>query len=304
MNKIFYSVRILTVLILSISIIGCGGDDEEEDKKIDSPVTSTETITIVSNEIRGDYLLENRWNTLRQSWGENGYQFKLFLVQGTGISYVGKANTNETSLEDEHSDVTVNVPITSMINTDYDYRIIAVDHGCETTMNNGAIVCDGNLSRSPQLRVYGFYVSDVGKGFVSSAETQFITASECLWIKNYSEKPIKVRHKGYEASEKWYYTSAKVRIVNNGSIMAIPEGGAVGQDVSSEEVDIAAGETGLILSRFVPNGNKMKDAILILDIDGKEIKTPPASSNKAIENGKPYFLRVSWDGSSLEWITQ
>ena len=72
----------------------------------------------------------------------------------------------------------------------------------------------------------------------------------------------------------------------------------------SQAVEIEAGKTGYNLSSFVPNGNKMQDACLILEIDSKEVKSGPVSSNVVFENGKPYFITIIWDGNELTWLKQ
>jgi hypothetical protein len=45
----------------------------------------------------------------------------------------------------------------------------------------------------------------------------------------------------------------------------------------------------------------MKDARLILEINGKEVKTQPFSSDVDIELGQFYAMAVQWDGKSLNW---
>ena len=51
----------------------------------------------------------------------------------------------------------------------------------------------------------------------------------------------------------------------------------------------------------MPTGNKMRDASLVLEINGKEVKTPAVSSEVDIENGNLYVMGVLWDGNSLTW---
>lgn len=300
MKKTIFKLPIVAMLVigLTVAIVSCSKSDDV----VTPPAVPEVTMRIPRASEDGSYLFEARFNTLSNTWSSGGSSFKLFLSQGTGISYVGTKKSNETDVEDKTSDLTVNVPITSVINTDFSYNIIAVDYDCETNLDKGAVLCKADLRRGRPLHVQGWYLSEASSVKISKAIPHYLTSSECLYIKNYSGKNIKVKHKGYEATEKWYYTKADVKLINDNGIKAVVEGKAIDAEVISNELEIEPDSTRGILSSFVPTGKLMSNASLILEIDGKEVKTVPASSSKPIEIGKPYFLCVTWDGSKLEWI--
>ena len=92
-----------------------------------------------------------------------------------------------------------------------------------------------------------------------------------------------------------------MKIVNSEGIKAVVDGKSIGTEVESPVLKVKAGKDDYILTRYAPTGKKMTDASLVLEIDGKEVRTPPASSDVSIENGIPYKLIVKWNGTNLEW---
>ena len=151
------------------------------------------------------------------------------------------------------------------------------------------------------MRIHAWYVADVGRGYASIAQPRYITTTESLLIRNNTSKTINVKHKGFAAKEKWYYSTANVKIVNSEGIKAVVDGKSIGTEAESPVLKVEAGKDDYILTRYAPTGKKMTDASLVLEIDGKEVRTPPASSDVSIENGIPYKLIVKWNGTNLEW---
>ena len=127
----------------------------------------------------------------------------------------------------------------------------------------------------------------------------YLCVKECLYVTNNTGKTIKVKHLGFDATDKWYSTKGKVGVTPtlsvNTSVMSVND------EVKSKEISINAGEEGEFLSTYIPTGKKMTNAKLILEIDGKKVMTPAVSSDVTIENGIPAFMKVKWDGQNLEW---
>lgn len=283
--------------VLSVAMASCSKDDDDANNAKQSVTITIENVSSV----RGHYLLQDWWMGLSNDWLKGGYSFDLYLAQGSKMWFVGTKHSNENSLTDLNSNLTVNVPINSEVDTDQSYNVIAVDANCKAKFEGGAIVCNANLERNNDMRIHAWYVADVGRGYASIAQPRYITASEILYIRNNTSKAINVKHKGFDAKEKWYYGTANVKIVNSGSIKAVVDGKSIGQEVESPTLKIDANKEDYILTRFAPTGKKMTDASLVLEIDGKEVRTPPASSQVSIQNGIPYKLIVKWDGTKLEW---
>jgi hypothetical protein len=131
-----------------------------------------------------------------------------------------------------------------------------------------------------------------------------LATCECIWITNKTGKTIKVKHKGWAVSEKWYCTDADVQISCAGSIHFQTSPKSTASEVVSGVKEIAGGEKGFIMSSFVPSGATIQEAVLILEIDGKEVKTQPLSYGKIIKHGIPYHVSAEWDGNMLKWTKE
>ena len=126
-----------------------------------------------------------------------------------------------------------------------------------------------------------------------------LSTIELLNIHNTSSDSVTIKQKGFDVKDKWYYSKAKVVLTADKKVNGY--GSSVDEEVASNEYKVAPGDTVKIWSFYVPTGKKMKDARLILEINGKEVKTQPISSDVDIELGQFYAMAVQWDGKSLNW---
>lgn len=301
--KIIFNI-IRTLLLFTI-ISSCSSDD---DKSEGNDSGRKVTISINNLVVRGAYLLGDPRNPgLVDSWGKTGSSFYIFVEQDGIIHGInGLQHTKETSLDDEARKSTVHVEfdLPKNINQSKKYKVLALLNDDGGIISNGEIDCNTDLKRGLK-QIHSWYYTECSNGYMPVANGNYLTASEVLYINNSTNKTIKVKHKGYDVAEKWYYTSSHVSLVNgNGGFIMLPSGSIGTTDIVSEAIEVEAGENGYIMSAFVPNGKKMQNARLILEIDGKEIKSETVSSNVVMENGKPYFITAIWDGNSLSWLNQ
>ena len=265
---------------------------------------STVTIKVPAVHVNGKHLVGDNSGTpfLENKWPVSGFQFQAFIVQEGQISPAGIVNTRETNISEENrlQEVTVDIPVPQNIKRDQEFQVVLVDDMANSSKNGGAIVCPSPLKRGIG-RVPAWYVAEVGAGFTSVASPSYLMCTECLYITNKTATPIMVKHEGYVANNKWYFTNADIRISTNPSIAAAPSGKTDSGESVSPAIEIKPGETGFIISSFAPNGKKLTDASLVMEIDGQQIQTVPVSSDVDFKNGQPYFINVVWDGYTLEW---
>ena len=120
---------------------------------------------------------------------------------------------------------------------------------------------------------------------------------ECLYVINKSSAPIKFKHKGFDAEEKWYYSYAEVAI-GSGKVTESEDGDAEG-DV--QEIPVYPTKKGRSCSSFyVPNGKKIQNAQLIAEINGKEVRSENRISSDIIPQlNHVYAMFAVWDGEKL-----
>ncbi len=285
----------MTLIALGIILLtGCDKDDESEDStRVDTyliapPFAYGEPLLPLQDGRAWEFNLSNYWRN------SSGMTFNVFILQDGNFKSVGRIHCNEKKITNAAT-LHINVPIPNSIDVNRSYQMIAIDNQCDSKLSNGKITFEVNLDRGTDAWSPGLYVARGGDGI--TAQSYFASACEFLDIRNDSGKKIKVKLKGYETSQKWYFAKGIISINSNLNMEAT---GSYG-DGSSPIVEITAGGTKMFFSTYAATGNKMTNACAVLEIDGKEVKTPQASSPVTIENGGIYVLRAKWDGENLEW---
>ena len=289
---------------MCMPMIGCSKDKEDEPIENGKPEREKVFNTYTFNYFKesGHYLVgySDRTPKYWVIWNNKGTKFLVYLVQNGKIYYAGWEHSNDTLLTDEECTskaLTFDIEMPSNISRDIPCDMIAFTSNIDATLSDGQIVCNADLFRDKN----GIYLWDHSgaKAGAGIGRSYLLTTTECLYVQNTTSDTIMVKHKGFEAKEKWYYSKATVSI--NADMRANAQGSSVGVDVVSEQIKVAPGEYGRIYSHYVPTGKKMTDASLVLEINGKEVKTRPISSDVDIEYSKYYAMVVSWDGNNLDW---
>lgn len=132
----------------------------------------------------------------------------------------------------------------------------------------------------------------------SKASDNMTGTGEILFVINKSGSPIKFKHKGFDVEEKWYYSYAEVS-VDNGKVVNAENGSEV-EGVDCNVPVFTGKNTANIYSFYVPNGNKIQNAQLIAEIDGKEVRSVNRiSSDIEIQPNHSYAMFAVWDGEKL-----
>ena len=302
-----YMIWLLAVAMF-MPFVSCGGDDDKDDPT-QTPINNGEperekvykTYTFNHFKQYGRYLVgyPDATPSCWYIWSEKGASFMAYLVQGGKIYYAGWANSNETSLTDEEREskaLTFDVEIPTNINKDMPYDMIALTYGVDATLSDGKIVCNADLKRSGNLKLWDYTETHTTK---TARKSYSLTTIEILHVYNHTDETISVRHKGFDAMEKWYYTKANVNLTAD--MRADVQGSSVGEEIMSGTYQVDPGERISIWSYYVPTGKRMTDASLMLEINGRDVKTAPISSSLDIEFSKYYVMDVSWNGKNLDW---
>ena len=307
-KKFFLALRLLIALMLPLSLLNCG-DSDDESEVVDGVETPAErekhvdTWTFTHFKIYGKYLVGlSEWNPSNYTIWANDTYFSVYLLQNSKIYNAGWVYANERTLKEEERDsinLTFDVEVPSNIDRTQDYGVIALKWTNLSTLIDNKIVCETNLTRTfDYLWDYEIKKSSLTEKNNSSMS---LCTKEGLSVYNFTNDTITFIHKGFECAEKWYYTEGTVSITHD--LKTEPNGTSTVGEMSSSEIKVAPGNSGYVASSYIPTGKKLTDARLILDINGKEVKTEPVSSDVEIECGAYYAMMVKWDGEKLEWVT-
>ena len=272
--------------------VSCSSDDDDEPE--------TRTFTFDHFKQNGCYLLGypdwtwNCWN----NWDKKGVSFSVYMVQNGIIYDAGQVHSNDTIISDEEKgkkNLPFDVEIPSTINKDAAFDVLAVCY-VESSLSGGNIECKVDLKRSGTMPLWD---NPLPSSMQTDGKCNSLSTIELLNFCNTSSDSVTIKHKGFDAKDKWYYSKAIVVLTADKKVNGY--GSSVDEEVASREYKVASGDTAKIWSYYVPTGKKMKDASLVFEINGKEVKTQPVSSDVNIELGQFYVMAVQWDGKSLKW---
>ena len=287
----------LLVAALCMPLVGCSSDDDDDEPE-QQKVVKTYTYDYFKQE--GRYLIG--YPDLKAScwlvWGNKGTSFSVYMVQNGRIYDAGLVHSNDTILTEEERNsksLAFDVEIPTAIDKDGDIGVIALCD-VESSLSGGNIECKADLRRTGAIPTWD-------NSQLSSLETDgksyALMTIENVNVRNTTSDTITVRHMGFDAKEKWYYSKAKVVLTADMKVNGY--GSSVGEEVFSKTYTVAPGDVAKIWSFYVPTGKKMKDARLVMEINGKEVKTQPISSDLDIEFRQYYQMQLEWDGKSLKW---
>lgn len=285
---------VLLPFVLAFLFSGCGGMDD----------SNGIVMSLLPTRTYGEYLVgdNNQIPFVNNHWSKAGESFMVFVEQDGKYAAVGKVNTIEKEIakEDQNTFVNIRFITPKAIDRSRPFNVIAFDKDVEVSLSGNTLVCNAGLKRNIN-HIPGWYLADAKAGTVSSAQGRLLSSYECVWITNKTGLSIKVKHKGWENATHLYYTDAEVHITSQGEIVSTIVGQSSGSDPDSVAKTIESGNTEFIQSCFVPTGETIIDSVLVLEIDGKTVKTTPISLGPALKNGVPYFCSVEWNGSTLKW---
>lgn len=287
----------LLLLLIPFTIVSCKEDLVQDDK-----LSNKDNVMVVQapndhynpyvNIKSNDYNVSNRYS--KCTFNETTTYSNVYAKQDGQIVDCGQCSA---TLDSDRKKLTVKYNEKGLINTTKEHTVY---------FSQRALTIKDNVPyvKSELNRTGSFYT--VGKASLKSSgatvQGKENGVNEIAYIVNRTNSPIKFKHKGFSADELWYYNSAEISLDN---MQTVVNGEAVKTDVESEVKEIpllSNNQMGVIYSHYPPNGKKIKNATLIAEIDGKEVRTSNTlSSNLDIVSGNAYCYVLEWDGKELRF---
>ena len=307
--KLSHLLRVALVLTLGLFLVnGCSKPQEEEkpvDKPVEkpeekptpepvtwdmkaiveSPVVDCEILTAVNPNYGFDIGFKSTWN-------ESPY-LMIWAKQDNELFYIDRIYASQFT--EERLKAVYEFKISSQLNFDKPFTIYGLKDGKQVATN---LYYQCSLRRAPDSFDI-FFKASAKQGEVELMGS-IAGTNERLYFINKTNNPVQVRHKGFSAEKPWYYTYADVS-VEDGSVINAEQGDEVSSKVVNAQ-PFNGNNACRINSYYAPNGNKITDARLILEIDGKEVRsTNRLSSNVTLQTSHSYAMIVTWDGSELRF---
>ena len=299
---VFFSLMCLVSIMTS-----CGGDDVENTEttnKNETPDTTTSQtekryggLGVMLSRAPGKWIAPVATNNaaLSYSFGSTVHSFvrQNGKTYDTGTAFV-KQNDDFSGSIKMYSIFGIELP--KVIENDW-YNVLVISNSDDAKLTDGKVVCSGNLKRlagndsNPCIFALGSDLFNTGPVIMG----ELAQAYEVLYLENKSDKEIIVRHKGFDAASRWYYTEATICPEEKSLIS-----GTVSNEVVSDTLHIEPGGRKYFTSSYTPTGAKFTDVQFIAEIDGKEVRSANrASADTKIELGTCYFMYCYWDGKEL-----
>ena len=150
-----------------------------------------------------------------------------------------------------------------------------------------------------QFRAPVYFVAEVTSPDHFTVQFQHLGCYEVLHLQNTSAETITFTHDGYQADKRWWYQEAEGSATTAG-LESWRVQNAYGPWNSSEVMGVAPGETGMMVSWYVPNGQDISLARLRATINGKQYTSSNTKNTTVkMQTGHAYHIYAVWDGKKL-----
>lgn len=294
-GKTSFILQIFSAMLFIL--VACSKGSDEPDPEPTPGPTPTElsfALTIVSPEMESTLLESSvdgsQVDTKFYSHYNEGVTKRILAKQNGKIVDLGSYDA--TLLSSSGKECRIEVDATDKLSTSNPLELYII--GGSYRWEDGNVYYKKNMSRKG---VFSSWLKISSSSIPQKANDNMAGTGEILFVINKSGAPIKFKHKGFDAQKKWYYNYAEVNI-DNGKVVKSEDGEA--ESVEKNIPVFTEKNAVSFYSIYVPNGNLIKDAQLIADVDGKEVRSiNRISSDITLQTNHSYAMFAIWDGEKL-----
>lgn len=291
------SLLAIAVSTIAMLLGACSGDSGEETQPVVEPPAGPFkfTLNIVSPELQSTILANasdgSEVDTRFYSHFNDGARENLLARQGDRIINLGSFDVTPLSTSGDVGRIEVDA--TGQLNAGQSFDLYVL--GCSGRWDENGVYYRTLLTRDGS---FGTWLKVSSSSLNERVNSQIAGTGEILFVINKSDAPIRFRHKGFDVTERWYYTQAEVSI-DDGRIVTSENGNEVVSDENS--VPVFTGQNAqAIYSTYVPSGKSIADAQLIAEINGVEVRSVNRISSDIVpQTGQSYAMFAVWDGQQL-----
>ena len=300
-------IVLLLLLLLTVALLpSCEEDIEKRQVTFTATMPSDDLTSFRPGSIINGVPAADGFN-LNAQWKE-GDKIQIFVRQD-GKVYQADSPSTVSDISSDGKTCTFKLVLPKSVKHDREYEIIGVT-GVEAYIDDSDVIASCALTRvginsdAPLLPMW----FSCKKGS-NQVKFRHLCAYEVLYVYNSSESSITFRHGGFEVMTPWYKYSDKVVLTGNSF-----SGYEAGQnDVQSNEITIPTGETGTIVSWYIPRFDltdetpdaTINNARLKAVVNGSAATSADAlKAYKSFARGSAYYMQATWDGSTLNFSNE
>ena len=287
-------------LMLLACIVACQDAEQIQQQEI----RTQKVVAIISDNTAtrvGMNFSEDRQHLIAR-WQEGDNIHVFILPESGGRIDIGEVPVRGISDDGKSCHFFYNLPDNFIVRPTTNYRLVCIS-GAKSGIELGSdIFYNGSLKRMPLADFKAPIISDVSASYVQTmAEFRHYGVYELLHVTNKTDNVITFSQNGYSSdAPSWYKLSGALR-VSNGHFLASMENAEEPIEVSAP-ISIKPGETGVVVSWYIPNGNKITNAQLVASINNQTVySVNRKSSDVELQTGNAYNLYVTWDGTNLKF---
>lgn len=252
-------------------------------------------VTVTSATLEGDILTtvneDSQVETRFLSRWNDSPTLSVWAKQGEDLFFVDQVKPSEMMGDNEKARFEFKISETIDLSKPFDIYGLS----CSAKQESKSLYYHTDLKRGGG---FGTYFKTPGKNGTVELMGSVAGTVERLYVINKTDKSIYVSHEGFSAEKVWYYTSADVSM-EDGTVINAEQGKEVSSSIY--EVEPFTGKNAYrISSYYIPNGNRIVDAQLVMNIDGKEVRSVNRlTSDVVLQAGHYYALFATWDGEKL-----
>ena len=301
-------IVLLLLLLLTVALLpSCEEDIEKRQVTFTATMPSDDLSFSRPGSIINGVPASDGFN-LRSQW-KDGDKILIFVRQD-GKVYQAESPSTISDISSDGKTCSFQVTLPKSVKPDKDYDIIGVT-GVEAYIDGTDVIATCTLTRlgidgNGSVSLPMWFTCKKGS---TQAKFRHLCACEVLYVYNSSESSITFRHGGFEVMTPWYKYSDKV--VLTGKSFSGYEAGQT--DAQSNEITIPAGETGTIVSWYVPRFDvtdetpdaTINNARLKAIVNGNAAtSTDVLKAYKSFARGSAYYMQATWDGSTLNFSNE
>lgn len=181
------------------------------------------------------------------------------------------------------------------------YRVYGVSGKNGTILNKRPQIYVGMVRSTPEdFQVPVFFSAAIARQWPKDIICSHLGAYEILHFKNKSINTVSVTFNGFNSEKPWYYVYAAYNPIDDKLFPGISNVPSSELRENTPTTKIPTESTAQFYCWYIPTGEKMQEATLVMDIDGKTIASSNTkSSDIDIQKGKAYHLYATWNGQEL-----
>lgn len=224
-----------------------------------------------------------------------GEKAVVYAKQDDRLTYIGQLTFKQDGLREYRID---SIDVQGRIDLDKPFELYGgtMRSGTSWEVSGSDLYCNTTLTRTAQGCIA---LKAQGTGSTVKGESSLPSTREVLFIANMTDKAVSFKHKGFDAPKKWYYAQAGVGI-GSGDVQVKVADGEAESNILTLQPYASGTPAPTIASFYVPNGERMSDAQLVAEIDGREVRSVNRfSSDVELQTGHSYGIVAVWDGEKL-----